>query len=202
MERVRVIPDICIHPPDSSLTVKGRQQAEFIAARVSKLPIKIVISSTMPRAHETANAILQKVPTPIEYSDLFQEVKRPSVQIGLERNSDEGLRIERERYKNFAVPGWRHSDEENFEDLRERARMCLEVLAQKEENEILVVTHGLFIRYLLAIAVFGPEVTPEVTEHIVRSFHMENTGLSVFGYDETKKHPWWLWVWNDHAHLG
>jgi hypothetical protein len=31
---------------------------------------------------------------------------------------------------------------------------------------------------------------------------MENTGLSVIEYDKKKKNPWWVWIWNDHAHLG
>jgi hypothetical protein len=34
---------------------------------------------------------------------------------------------------------------------------------------------------------------------------MENTALTVFGYgnkDKDALQDWWLWIWNDHAHLG
>jgi hypothetical protein len=54
---------------------------------------------------------------------------------------------------------------------------------------------------LIATALFGEKLTPEVFLPFARTFHMANTGLSIFGYNEEKENPWWLWVWNDHAHL-
>ena len=67
------------HPiNDSSLTDTGRSQAAFVAERCAKLPIEIIVCSTMNRTKETADIIFGTCPKPIEYSDLFRERRRPS----------------------------------------------------------------------------------------------------------------------------
>ena len=83
----------------------------------------------------------------------------------------------------------------------ERARKALDYLARMEEKNILVVTHDRFMRYVIAHALFGSELTPREATKFVRAFHMENTGLSILCYDEKEALPWWVWVWNDHTHL-
>ena len=103
----------------------------------------------------------------------------------------------------FHLPGFRFSDEENFDDLKNRAGAALKHLAEQPEESILVVTHGLFMRIVIAYALFGEKLTGEECVKFLRAFHMENTGITILGYDEKYPvSPWWLWVWNDHAHLG
>lgn len=183
------------------LTEKGRAQAAFVAERCSRLPIEVVLSSTMTRARETAQIILQKVFKPIEHSELFIERRRSSEVLGRLKDDPVSVNIEKETRENFHRSGWRFSDEENFDDLKARALAVLEYLAHRPEEHILVVTHGMFMRVVAACVVFGKELTGEECESFIRSFHMENTGISVLGYDSKERHPWWLWVWNDHAHL-
>jgi len=54
---------------DSPLTEKGREQAGFIAERCKRLPIQVIISSTMNRARETAEVVLKRIQKPMEVSE-------------------------------------------------------------------------------------------------------------------------------------
>jgi|SRR3989344_2608516 len=187
----------------SPLTEKGRKQARFISERCSKLPVDIILSSTMQRAKETAKTIAERIDKPVEYSDLFIERRRPKEQRGKMKSGPEFLRADETIIKNFSTSGWRLSDEENFDDLKTRAGEALKSLAAREENNVLVVTHGFILRVVLAHAIFGEKLTGDICSRFISAFHMENTGITILGYDKKNlESPWWLWVWNDHAHLG
>lgn len=187
----------------SSLSKNGKSQAAFVAERCANLPIEVVLCSTMNRAKETAQIILDKVSKPIEHSDLFVERRRPSEVLGKPKDDPVAHNAEKEIKAHFHEPGWRFSDEENFDDLKNRALAVLQHLADRKEENILVITHGFFMRIVMACVVFGDALKGEECERFIRTFHMENTGITVLGYDENQKtNPWWLWIWNDHAHLG
>lgn len=186
----------------SSLSQKGKEQAQFVAHRCADLPIDVLISSTINRAKETAEIISEKISKPIEFSDLFIERRRPSEVYGKPKDDSIALKAEEEIGKNFSKDDWRFSDEENFNDLKSRALEALNYLAKRSEQNILVVTHGFFLRIIIACVVYEAELTGKECEGFIRTFHMENTGMTVLGYDETKENnSWWLWIWNDHAHL-
>lgn len=183
------------------LTEIGRKQAQFIAARAKKLPVDLFVSSSLKRAVETAEIIGESIGQKPMVEDFFVERRRPSIQLGGLKDDPKVIEAEAEIVKNFGKSTYRHSDEENFNDLKERAEKALLFLETRPEKNVLVITHGFFLRILVARALFGKELTGVICENFVRTFHMENTGLSVLKYDETKKY-WWLWIWNDHAHLG
>lgn len=184
------------------LTQKGKSQAQAVAIRCTSFPIDTIISSSMNRAKETAHIILDKVNKPIEYSDLFVERRRSSEVLGKPKNDPIALKIENEIETNFRKSGWRYSDEENFDDLKNRALDALQHLAEKPEENILVITHGLFLRIVMACVVFGNDLTGDECDQFIRAFHMENTGITVIDYDEKEEGwTWRLWIWNDHAHL-
>src|SRR3989344_2302287 len=188
---------------DTPLTEKGRAQAEFIASRCEKFAIDFIVSSSMKRAVETAAIVNKKLNKLLEISDLFVERRRPKAQMGLHKDSPKALEIDKVLIENFVKLEARFSDEENFEDLRKRAGEALEYLKNRTEENILVITHGFFLRMIMARAVFDDKLVGEDCNRIIRKFHTANTGLSVLGYDEYRQDsPWWLWVWNDHAHLG
>lgn len=187
---------------NSELTQKGLEQSGVIAERCERLSIDSVISSTMKRAVETTEIILTRLKKPTEYSDLFVERRRPKEQIGTLKNDPKALEAEKTIRENFTVSRFRFSDEENFDDLKMRAGQALRYLQQKPEKNILVVTHGFFLRIIVAYIVFGEKLTAWECEQFIQKFHTENTGMTVLEFDEKNKtSPWWLWVWNDHAHL-
>lgn len=187
---------------DSALTEKGRGQARLVAERCAHLPCDLLVASTLRRATETAGVIGQKIEKDVESSDLFVERRRASEQIDLSKTDPLWLEIEKSIYDNYSVPGYHYSDEENFEDLRERANEAWTYLERRSEENIIVVTHGMFMRIMTACAVMGPDVAGVEGEMFVNKFHTANTGITIFKHDEqSRRTPWFLWVWNDQAHL-
>ncbi len=184
------------------LTEKGIRQAGLIAKRMQNIPIDCVISSTMIRAHHTAEKIAEKIQKPIDFSELFVENRRPSEVIGLHWQDSVQLDIRAAEEVNKHIPHYRFSDEENFEDLYERGKKAIELLENRPEQNILVVTHGMFMRNIIGYAIFGNTLTRDVYEKLKRGLITDNTGITLLRYDTEQKQPWALWTWNDHAHLG
>jgi len=193
---------------DSPLTEKGREQAEFIAKRIEKLPIEVIIASPTARTKETAETIAARVGKPVEYSDLLVERRTMSRLWGHRIDDPEIADIKQVLFR-FDEPNLRDSDEENFEDLKIRADSTLLYLKKRPENHILVVGHGLFTRVLVARVLLGERLTGTECLKILSVLRTRNTGLSVLHYKENAvtgsegpESDWQLLVWNDHAHLG
>ena len=185
------------------LSVLGKAQAQALADRTKKLPVEVIVSSTMVRAMETTKAIAMSLDVPIEYSDIFIERRRPSEQINQLKTSNEVIEAEDAIIQNSGISGYRYSDEENFDDLKVRAKLALDYLEAHPTQNILVVTHGVFLRVLLTFGIFGGEVTEREYKGILSGFTSSNTGVTVMKYDESRTdHPWTLLTWNDYAHLG
>lgn len=194
--------------PAEPLSEKGKQQAEFIADRATKLPIEVIIASPAMRTMDTAAAISRKTGISVESTELFAERRTPSVVWG-HSIADPRFAEIRDKIFEFQNETYRHSDEENFQDLKKRANAALALLEQRAEDHILVVSHGLFLRTLAARILLGENMSGAEYIQVLRSLRTRNTGLSVFLYKEDAdrgvegpESRWQLLVWNDHAHLG
>lgn len=195
---------------DTPLSDEGRKQAEFIAQRVTKLGIEAIIASTMDRAKETAQIISRNIHVPVETTDLLRERILPKEQRGNTMDVPAVMRITEEVSVHFGEPGWRLSDEETFEELKERTGKVLQHLESRRENIILCVTHGVFMRMLLGRVLLGDDLTSTAMADIMSSSLTTNTGLTALrhgykehaGYYSHSRSGWQLLVWNDHAHLG
>ncbi|OGC88431.1 hypothetical protein A2419_01660 [Candidatus Adlerbacteria bacterium RIFOXYC1_FULL_48_26] len=193
---------------ETPLTEHGHQQAVFIAERISKLPVQKIISSTMVRAQQTAQAISEKINQPILSSDLFVETRGPAEFEGASYDDPKTLEAFHTLGINYGKPGFQLDGAEVFEDHTKRAQACLAFLAEQEEDHIVVVTHGLFLRILVAHVLLGPTPNSKEVQSIMSALKTRNTGLTVFDYGDTpfvdipSEHPWNMFVWNDHAHLG
>ena len=188
---------------DTSLTDTGIVQAGFLATRVMSLPIEKVICSTMSRATETIKIICEKVTKEIEYSDLFVERRRPSVQYDIPKDDPIAIESERLMRENFATNlEYHYSDEENFLDLKMRAEKALEFLIHLPEENILVVTHGYILKVIVAYALFGENLTANECESFIKSLQMHNTGITLLSYKEDSlNNKWNMVTWNDVSHL-
>ncbi len=185
---------------DASLTEKGRDQAKFITERCKRLPIDLIISSTMNRARETAEIVQKEIGKPMETSALLVEHRFPSEYKGVPEDAWWDTR-EQLLKEYFYKPGCHYSDEENFEDVVARAHKAWELLSSKKEQHILVITHGSFLRDMVATAIFKDVLTSELRKSMDRGFRTTNTGLTVLRFDEEESR-WNMVTWNDHAHLG
>lgn len=192
--------------PDSVLSEEGVRQAQFVAERFDAIPLDVIIASPFVRTVHTGEIIAERVRVPLETCDLFRERKNPSEIIGLKVGDEKGDAITREILANYCTPGWRHSDEENFDDLKKRAGEAARFLENRPEENILVVSHGLFSRIFLARVIFGEEMTPHEFVKTVWSHWTKNTGITLYEYDPGRtgweNKGWLLKTWNDHAHLG
>lgn len=193
-----------VHRGDAALlTDHGRKQARVVGERCANLDIDIVIASTLERAKETADIINKRIKKPVIQSSVFVERKYPSIAIGRKKTDSDIMHLEKIVDDHLHVSGYRHSDEESAHDLLQRAHNALSYLIEQPEQNILVVSHAMFSRALVACVLFGTDTTIRDIAQCMRVLKVANTGLSILRYDlEDPYGPWRLICWNDHAHLG
>jgi broad specificity phosphatase PhoE len=188
--------------PDNPLSKKGHIQAEHIAERCTKLPLEVLLTSPYTRARETAEHISKKTGLQPVENELFHECEFISKYFSQPR-TPESAALLKEIISHWGEKDFRVDDEENFHDIYTRATQALDALVALPEEHIGVVTHGLFLRHLIGVALLGDHYTPAISNIFARSMDNENTGMSVLRYKEDRpENPWMLWVFNDHAHLG
>lgn len=192
--------------PETPLTELGRMQAARVAQRLTGLGIERIVKSTFARAKETSGIIEQEFAgIPVTLSGLFIERLNPSVMRDRHKNDPEILRMWKTIEANYDIPGWRYSDEENFEDLQTRAKKALLFLEELPGQRILVVTHGLFTKILFAHVLLGEKLNGRMFwDAFVPAKTVANTGIMHLEYAENFRRTgmyWKLVSWNDHAHL-
>lgn len=184
---------------DGELSNKGKQQASFLAERLSQIPLENIISSPVLRAKQTTEIINKKLNLPVTSSELFVERKTPTELIGKPLQSPEVLKTMQKMYDNYHTFDWHYSDEENFFDLKTRALKALDELAKSPIKNSLVVTHGGFLRILIACVIMGNTLNSKEYLKFNSALKATNTGITLIRYINN---AWELIVWNDHAHLG
>jgi len=183
---------------NSSLIKEGEDQVSTSALLLKNIPIEITISSTFNQARQTTEIISKEIGVDVEYSDLFVERKRPSEQLNVEKNDPASIEAERVIRNNFYKEGFRFSDEENFSDLKNRAKEAIEFLKNRKESDILVVTHGFFMRIVAAYVIFGDKLRGEECERFIQALRMNNCGINVLTIDGEEMI---LKSWNNYLHL-
>jgi len=190
--------------PDSPLNERGKKQAEMIAGRVVNLDFEALITSSFLRARETAEIIEKMTGKKAEVSDLFVEGIKPTSINGKSYDDEKANRVWREWEESLYSEGIRVEDGENFSDLVSRADKALSFLLGRPEKSMVVITHGYFLRTIVARVSLGNHLSGDSFRHFQKAVGMENTGLTILRYHENfeEKPSWHLWIYNDHAHLG
>jgi broad specificity phosphatase PhoE len=172
---------------EGALSPKGRQQAEKVGGYLKRFPIERIISSTYPRAKETSDIINTHLKVSIIYSPLLAERRNPSEIIGKHRDEPDVVRIVDSMDLAYHEDDYRFSDEENFVDLKKRARTCLNLLARQGARETVVVTHHVFLKMLVAYLLYREHV--HSADFVKLSFFnvSDNAGITVCEF-----HPWKL----------
>lgn len=188
---------------DSALSDLGKIQATRIAKRVAKLSFEALISSPLLRAKETAAEISKITNTQSEFNDLFVERIKPTSINGKPHTDRQANLTWREWEKSLYTAKMKVEDGENFEELISRCDKALGYLLNKSEKSMVVVTHGYFLRTLVAKVLLGDTLSGESFRNFQKSISHENTGLTIIKYyksfEESPK--WHLSIFNDHAHL-
>lgn len=187
----------------SPLTEKGIRQAKSIADRLSNVDFDTLIASPVKRAKETAIYIGTKTGKSPIYSELFVECVKPSVLDGKPWSDDKATDLWNKWQKTLFSSGSRIKDGENFEDIITRVDKALKFLLERPEKNIVVVTHGFFLRSIIARILIGDELTGPVLRRFQELVSMENTGITVLQYKAAfqEDYAWRLWTFNDHSHF-
>ncbi len=185
------------------LTDLGREQAEHFAHHAVELAPEVIITSTMDRALETASIVQKETQVPLEKCDALREYMLPTSLVNKPYNSKESLDFHDELYKNIDNPDWRYTDEDNYKDLHVRSQEIMDMLTQRTEKRIMLVSHGAFISILLNTMMYEGELAPTSATRLFRFLRSENTGVSIIDHHEnaTIANKWRLKVWNDYSHL-
>ncbi|AZB44470.1 histidine phosphatase family protein [Bacillus sp. FJAT-42376] len=164
---------------DIPLHAKGLKEAEMLADRLKEEKWDLLYSSPLMRAKQTAEFISEKLG-------------------GLEIITDDRIRetgggriegtTEAERLEKWGI-GWRDLDlgRERSEDVVKRGLEFAEDLVEKHpEKNILVVSHGSFIRHLLQALVPAEEELEALKNTSITHLILEDTKWSCGLYNCTK----------------
>lgn len=185
---------------DDPLAPAGHKQAERLAARAQHVSFDHLLASDMLRAQQTAEYIAQATKHTIVAEPLLREVWRPTELVGVSHDAPEYQAFLAADRANFANPAWRYQDAENFSDVKARAERALAHFATYGADTILAVTHGHFIRVLVATVFMNGHLTPEVWAEASRTVRTHNTGITILRRDIATEH-WELLAVNDHSHF-
>lgn len=190
--------DLLLQGPDEPLNERGLKQAEVIAERSKGITFEKIISSDHLRAKQTASAIAIAKDMEYETSPLFGETRPPSQFFQMPVSSPEVQKSSDLRFENRHTPEWHFTDEENVHDIINRAEQALKYLEDDSATEILVVTHGLFLRTLVMKVILCDKLDPDIWYATRGVFKTSNTGITVC---ERVNDQWRVLTWNDHAHF-
>ncbi len=170
---------------DGGLSEKGERQARAVGAYLKRFRIARIISSTYPRARETAEIINTYLKVPTIYSPLLAERKNPTEIIGKSTRDSEVIRIVDQMDLAYHADDYRFSDEENFLDLKARAQKCLRYLKRRGARETAVITHHHFLKMLVAQMLYRDRL--HAADFVKLAFFnvSDNAGITVCEY-----HPW------------
>ncbi len=135
---------------DSPLTPLGEQQAQWLNQGLQTVPLDIIYSSSSPRALRTAEIVRGERSIPLIACDEFKEI---GMGLWEGRESGEIQSADSAQHFNF----WKDPEEfnvegsETFAGVQKRALDKLhEVVAEHDGQSILIVTHTVVIKVLMA----------------------------------------------------
>ncbi|MFA6586056.1 MAG: histidine phosphatase family protein [Candidatus Paceibacterota bacterium] len=188
---------------EGSLTEKGRSQAFATAIRFPKKKGRpqVIIASPFQRTKETAEIIARELKMPVEYSDLLKERRNPSEIIGHSGKEKLVEDIINRIDKSYHPDDYRYSDEENFVDLKERAKKLLAYITERREKRIVMVTHGIFLKMIMSYMLYGDKLTASEYNNLSYFNPVDNASMAIVSYIPHwfTKNEWKLLVWNDLA---
>lgn len=172
---------------EGGLSERGKLQAQRVGRYLMRFPITRIIASPYERTKETANAINQYLKVPISYSALLAERRNPGEIIGKHDDDPEVVRIVDQMDRAYHDDAYRYSNEENFQDLKKRARRALTFLSYQGARETCVVTHSIFLKMLIAYLLYRKRL--HAADYVKLSFFnaSDNASITVCEF-----HPWKL----------
>lgn len=196
--------DTIARGPASTLTEKGKREAEEVAKRIERIGVDALVVSPYIRTLETAVPIHERTGLLIEENPLLIELRTPSSHVNQDR-TDPVIYEERQAILTaFGITDFKHSDEETFDEMKERTIKAIESLRAHPADRLCVVTHGIFLRMLFLVFLLGDQFDGHDFRRTWR-LSTSNTGISYIRWTEGEgdwDRGWHIVSWNDSAHLG
>lgn len=186
------------------LTKKGEEQSRFLASRVKRIDFDVLISSPFERTMRTAEFITKETGHVPEYNELFGERLLPVELIGRSQADPEARALADKAMRSSEKEGSeKYGRTETFEEIHSRAAAAMSYLESRPEQKIVVVSHGFFIRMMIAHMLYGDGLSTNEFQPMVWGWRTRNTGISMLHHDpHDPRRSWWMSAWNDHSHLG
>ncbi len=185
---------------NNALTENGEAQVKALAQRFDGIPINIVIETSKIRSKQTAQAINEIKHISVLENDLFLERKGDFEYLAEFKHLSRPELVEAMR-KKLDMPEWEAGEQELFHHLQERARKAITYLEQLSHENILVVTHGAYLKFLVFYALLGDSMTEEQAAVLMNGVGIQNTGITIMKFYTEPKKKWKLITWNDKAHI-
>jgi broad specificity phosphatase PhoE len=186
-----------------SLSEKGKKQADEAGLYLTQFPIQQIISSPYQRTRETALTINTHLNVRIKYSDLLVERRNPSEIVG-KRDDDPAVKqIVDQIDRAYHDDTYKFSDEENFQELKDRAGRALAFLSRQTAQGTCVVTHSIFLKMLIAYLLYRENL--HATDYIKLSFFnpSDNASVTICEFNPWKRFAknrgWQVLEYNQHG---
>jgi broad specificity phosphatase PhoE len=180
---------------EGGLSTEGVAQAVATGKRLSGHKFGAVLVSPYVRTRQTAEnicaQIAKRVPK-IEFLELLTERRNPTEIIRQSADDPKVRQIVDLIDKSFHKDDYRYSDEENFQDLEDRARALLVYLAHRPEKELLVVTHSIFLKMVASFLLYRDRLTADKYNLLSYANDSGNASVSIFEYDSGWLGDRWL----------
>lgn len=181
------------------LSEEGKSQALAVGQRLKNYNIKKIFCSPFQRTVETSIEIMKSISAPIEYVPLLGERRNPTKIIG--KYYDDPITKDAIAFmdKSFHTPDARWDDEENFQDLKDRAIKLQKFLCKNMADSNLCITHGIFLKMFLCVLIHGEKLTVETYIKMSLFNPADNAGITVVVYHPLKyfSNPWEIVAYND-----
>lgn len=170
---------------EGALSEEGREQARQLGQAFSSLHIQHIYTSPFERARQTADIIRETIHCRVTEVPLLAERKNASETIGKRTDDPEVVRIEGLTKYGFHEDTYRFSDEENFHDLRARAKRTLSYLERRPHTRMMVVTHHVFLHTFLSYLLYRDNLDANDLVKLSYFNPADNGGVTLCVY-----HPW------------
>lgn len=190
---------------NGGLSEKGKDQARQTGERLAQMHIQHMYSSPFERTVETSEIIQKYIHTAFTYTHLLAERRNPSSIIGKKYDNIDAKKITDAIDLGYHSANFRIADEENFFDMKQRVKKLLRYLKFRPHTSIVCVTHGIFLKMVLAYIHVGR--TLDVPEYITLGFlnKVDNAGITLVTHNPWRfligKPNWQILAFNDVSRL-
>ncbi|MDR3425780.1 MAG: histidine phosphatase family protein [Alphaproteobacteria bacterium] len=157
---------------DIPLNDTGRRQAEDAASFLARQSFGLIVSSTLDRAAVTARIIAERTGTPLVFDKRLIE-RSWGVAEGLTYDeftaADPATFFTSDGRQDWIAKARQPKGSETREELADRASAALfDLLSRHQEQRLLLVTHGAWLRALAYLLTGIDQIFPNATPYIAR----------------------------------